>query len=89
VDAIVYVVRTGCAWRQLPVDFPPWQTVYWYFVGWEKAKVTSTSLRYCGGDCAPLKDGPGALYGDHRLAKRQRRRHRRPQDSAYLVTPVR
>jgi transposase len=27
VDAILYVVRTGCAWRQLPADFPPWQTV--------------------------------------------------------------
>nr|WP_281292496.1 transposase [Streptomyces hawaiiensis] len=24
VDAIFYVVRTGCAWRQLPKDFPPW-----------------------------------------------------------------
>jgi transposase len=23
VDAILYVVRTGCAWRQLPADFPP------------------------------------------------------------------
>ncbi len=32
VDAILYVVRTGCSWRQLPTDFPPWQTVYWYFV---------------------------------------------------------
>ena len=31
VDAILYVVRTGCSWRQLPADFPPWQTVYWYF----------------------------------------------------------
>src|SRR3954469_15853459 len=31
VDAILYVVRTGCAWRYLPVDFPPWQTVYWHF----------------------------------------------------------
>lgn len=28
----LYVVRTECAWRQLPADFPPWQTVYWYFV---------------------------------------------------------
>jgi hypothetical protein len=27
VDAILYVVRTGCSWRQLPADFPPWQTV--------------------------------------------------------------
>ncbi|MFD5211598.1 IS5 family transposase [Streptomyces anulatus] len=34
VDAIFYVVRTGCAWRQLPKDFPPWPTVYWYFTWW-------------------------------------------------------
>ena len=40
VDAILYVVRAGCAWRQLPADFPPWQTVYWYFNRWEQAKVT-------------------------------------------------
>jgi transposase len=40
VDAILYVVRTGCSWRQLPTDFPPWQTVYWYFTAWEQAKVT-------------------------------------------------
>ncbi|MFG3266337.1 IS5 family transposase [Streptomyces bobili] len=34
VDAIFYVVRTGCAWRQLPKDFAPWPTVYWYFTWW-------------------------------------------------------
>ncbi len=34
VNAILYVVRTGCSWRQLPGDFPPWQTVYWYFKRW-------------------------------------------------------
>lgn len=44
VDAILYVVRTGCAWRQLPADFPPWQTVYWYFVRWEKQRVTLRML---------------------------------------------
>ncbi|MFF3966373.1 IS5 family transposase [Streptomyces griseorubiginosus] len=26
--------RTGRAWRQLPKDFPPWPTVYWYFTWW-------------------------------------------------------
>jgi transposase len=26
--AICYVVRSGCAWRMLPHDFPPWQSVY-------------------------------------------------------------
>lgn len=29
------MLRTGCAWRYLPADFPPWQTVYWYFKQWE------------------------------------------------------
>ena len=31
VNAIRYLVRTGCAWRYLPQQFPPWKTVYWHF----------------------------------------------------------
>ena len=31
VNAIRYLARTGCGWRMLPVNFPPWQTVYWWF----------------------------------------------------------
>jgi transposase len=27
-------LRTGCSWRQLPKDFPPWATVYWHFARW-------------------------------------------------------
>src|SRR5258708_20669116 len=30
-DAIFYVVRTGCAWRSLPSNLPPWQTVFYHF----------------------------------------------------------
>src|SRR6201996_2256160 len=30
-NAIRYLARTGCGWRMLPRDFPPWQTVYWWF----------------------------------------------------------
>jgi putative transposase len=30
-NAIFYVARAGCAWRMLPKDYPPWQTVYYYF----------------------------------------------------------
>jgi putative transposase len=33
-NAILYVTRTGCQWRMLPRDFPPWQTVYGYFWRW-------------------------------------------------------
>ncbi len=33
-NAIFYVLRTGCSWRQLPIDFPVWQTVYGYYASW-------------------------------------------------------
>jgi transposase len=33
-EAILYVDRTGCPWRYLPADFPPWRTVYGYFATW-------------------------------------------------------
>ncbi len=39
VNAILYVVRTGCAWRHLPSDFPPWQTVFRYFSRWRREGV--------------------------------------------------
>jgi len=34
VNAIFYVLRTGCQWRFLPHDLPPWKTVYTYFRTW-------------------------------------------------------
>ena len=34
VEGILYLDRTGCAWRYLAGDFPPWQTVYGYFAAW-------------------------------------------------------
>src|SRR5919107_1837820 len=33
-DAIFYVLKSGCPWRLLPYDFPPWETVYWWFRRW-------------------------------------------------------
>lgn len=34
VDAMRYVLRTGCQWRALPHEYPPWQTVYHYVRAW-------------------------------------------------------
>ena len=39
VNAILYLNRSGCAWRYLPRDFPKWQTVYDYFSRWRTAGV--------------------------------------------------
>ena len=34
VNAMLYVLTTGCQWRLLPTDFPPYTTVQRYFYGW-------------------------------------------------------
>jgi putative transposase len=33
-NAVFYVLKSGCQWRLLPHDFPRWPTVYWYFRTW-------------------------------------------------------
>jgi len=38
-NAIFYVLRSGCAWHLLPHDFPPWQTVYSQFQRWQRSGV--------------------------------------------------
>ena len=37
VDALFYLARSGCAWRMLPHDFPPWSLVSYYFYTWRDA----------------------------------------------------
>jgi putative transposase len=39
VNAIFYLLRTGCQWRLLPRDFPAWGTVYHYLRTWKNAGV--------------------------------------------------
>ena len=39
VNALLYITKTGCQWRMLPNDFPPWTTVYYYFQKWNTAGV--------------------------------------------------
>ena len=38
-NAIFYLVRTGCSWRNLPHDFPYWKTVYTQFRRWRENKI--------------------------------------------------
>jgi putative transposase len=35
VDGIFYILRSGCQYRMLPHDFPPWETVYYYLRKWQ------------------------------------------------------
>src|SRR5215211_3050726 len=54
-NAIFYIVRSGCAWRLLPHDFPPWKTIHHYFRTWridgtwERTKARTGYRRLWGG----------------------------------------
>jgi transposase len=41
-NAILYILRSGCAWRLLPHDLPPWKTVYHYFRLWRLQGLWNT-----------------------------------------------
>lgn len=39
INAVLYLLRTGCPWRHLPHDLPPYRTVYYYFAKWRRCGV--------------------------------------------------
>src|SRR3989441_10249330 len=45
VNAMLYVLRSGCPWRLVPHDFPAWGTVYWYFRIWRNGGVWDQILQ--------------------------------------------
>ena len=56
-NAILYVLVSGCQWRLLPNDLPPWKTVHHYFLTWSEDEVFDEILK------KSLK------IGDHNKAK--------------------
>lgn len=45
-NTVLYIVKTGCQWRQLPHDFPPYQTVYSFFSREAKSGLWEKILAY-------------------------------------------
>src|SRR3982074_384900 len=45
VNAILYVLRSGCSWRMLPHDLPAWGTAYSYFRRWQREGIWDHILR--------------------------------------------
>ena len=39
IDGIFYITRSGCGWRDMPHDLPPWRLVYHYFAKWQREGV--------------------------------------------------
>src|ERR1035441_2800447 len=38
-NGILYINKTGCQWRNLPKDFPPWASVYHYYRTWTRSAL--------------------------------------------------
>jgi putative transposase len=38
-NAILYLLKTGCQWRMIPKDFAPWESVYYYFCKWKNEGI--------------------------------------------------
>ena len=45
VNAVFYLVKTGCQWRQLPGDLPPWSLVRYYYDRWRSRGLIEAMLR--------------------------------------------
>jgi transposase len=48
-NALSYVVRTGCQWRNLPADLPPWSAVYYYYQLFSRTRTWPQMSEVLGG----------------------------------------
>ena len=72
VDAINYQTRTGCAWRYLPHDLPPWSTVHAYYAEWRHSGLLDRvhdALRTKVRVAAGRDEQPSAAIIDSQTAK--------------------
>jgi transposase len=44
-DGILYQLKNGCNWQDLPRDLPPYSTVYWHYKQWRAAGVLGRVLK--------------------------------------------
>ncbi len=72
VEALLYVVKTGCQWRQLPSNFPPWKSVHEHFRWWRDSGVwerIGKSLREQGRKAKGRSPRPSVAIVDSQSAK--------------------
>ena len=54
-NAILYALRTKCAWRMLPHDLPPWRIVFYYYWRWRQSGMWDVIQSQLQGDLSQMK----------------------------------
>jgi putative transposase len=71
-NAVFYILRSGCPWRLLPREYPPWKTVYHYFREWrinDTFEKLNAMLRERLRSCFGRSPQPSAGIADSQSAK--------------------
>jgi transposase len=95
VNAILYALRAGHAWRLLPHDFPPWQTVYYYLRRWQVEgvwarihhAVLTADRERVGREASPsaaIIDSQSVRTGDQKGARKATTRARRSRAASVI-----
>ncbi len=74
-EAIFYLLRSGCAWRMLPKEYPPWQTVYYHFRRWRldgRLRRAHDRLREAVREAQGRNRDPSAAVIDSQVVKTTR-----------------
>ncbi len=74
-EAIFYLLRSGCAWRMLPKEYPPWQTVYYHLRRWRldgRLRRAHDRLREAVREAQGRNRDPSAAVIDSQVVKTTR-----------------
>lgn len=68
-EAICWRFRTGCPWRDIPAEFPAWQTVWWRFDLWSKDGTWDRILTELQGQAHAVAELEWAVSVDSTVAR--------------------